>query len=299
VSDMVPTRSELQHLAPAILSDDEIAQMWRVAKSLAASGMFKDVTQAEQAFGRMIVGRDLGLTAAQSLMGLDVVRGNLMMRGTLLGRFVRQSTEYDYAVTARSKEKGQESATVTIYRRDEDGRFPRDADGRKVPEGEETFTIDDARRMGLVKTGSAWDTLPAVMVVWRALAQAVRLYAPDLLGGIPVYTEADSLQELPRVASGEGDGSEPGWVGVSAPQVKALEAMIASAREKGHAGLSDRATLQMRIAGQTPAFVDRQLAAWGEELAAFTPVPDADVVDEPADTEPVPDADDEAQGRLA
>jgi hypothetical protein len=36
---MVPTRSELQHLAPAILSDDEIAQMWRVAKSLAAAGI--------------------------------------------------------------------------------------------------------------------------------------------------------------------------------------------------------------------------------------------------------------------
>jgi hypothetical protein len=95
-----------------------------------------------------------------------------------------------------------------------------------------------------------------------------------------------------------------------------LEAMIASAREKGHAGLSDRATLQMRIAGQTPAFVDRQLAAWGEELAAFTPVPDADVVAEPevsveeaaeridamsrAAMTPAPESDeDEAQGRLA
>jgi hypothetical protein len=87
---MVPTQAEpMRVLSPAILSDDEIGQMWRVAKSLAASGMFKDVVQAEQAFGRMIVGRDLGLTTAQSLMGLDVVRGNLQMRGTLLGRFVR------------------------------------------------------------------------------------------------------------------------------------------------------------------------------------------------------------------
>jgi hypothetical protein len=242
---MVPARPETQ-LVPAILSDAEIAQMWRVAKSLAASGMFKDVVQAEQAFGRLIVGRDLGLTAAQSLMGLDVVRGNLMMRGTLLGRFVRKSADYDYAVVARCKEKGRESATVAIYRRDDDGKFPRDADGRKVPEGEETFTIEDAQRMNLVKSGSAWETLPAVMVVWRALAQAVRFYAPDLLGGIPVYTEADSLKELPRVASGEGDGSEPGWVGVSAPQVKALEAMIASAREKGHAGLSCTAKANRR-----------------------------------------------------
>jgi hypothetical protein len=91
-------------------------------------------------------------------------------------------------------------------------------------------------------------------------------------------------------------------VGVSAPQVKALEAMIESAREKGHAGLSDRATLQMRIAGQTPAFVDKQLAIWGEELAKFESVPDADVVEPEADPEPEPEpaeADDEAQGRLA
>jgi hypothetical protein len=306
VSDMVPTQAEpMRVLSPAILSDDEIGQMWRVAKSLAASGMFKDVVQAEQAFGRMIVGRDLGLTTAQSLMGLDVVRGNLQMRGTLLGRFVRQSAEYDYAVTARSKTPGDEWATVAIYRRGEDGKFPVDADGRRVPEGEETFTIEDARKMGLVKPDkpdSAWRQIPAVMVVWRALAQAVRFYAPDLLGGIPVYTEADSLPEIPRVADGEGDGSEPGWVGVSAPQVKALEAMIESAREKGHAGLSDRATLQMRIAGQTPAFVDKQLAIWGEELAKFESVPDADVVEPEADPEPEPEpaeADDEAQGRLA
>jgi hypothetical protein len=227
----------------------------------------------------MLVGRDLGLTPTQSLMGLDVVRGNLQMRGTLLGRFVRQSAEYDYAVTARSKTPGNEWATVTIYRRGDDGKFPVDADGRRVPEGEETFTIEDARRMNLIKAGSAWQTLPAVMVVWRALAQAVRFYAPDLLGGIPVYTEADSLKEIPRVADGEGDGSEPGWVGVSVTQVKALEAMIESARKKGHAGLSDRATLQMRIAGQTPAFVDKQLRVWGEELAKFEPVPDADVVE--------------------
>jgi hypothetical protein len=194
---------------------------------------------------------------------------------------------------------------VAIYRRGEDGKFPVDADGRRVPEGEETFTIEDARKMGLVKPDkpdSAWRQIPAVMVVWRALAQAVRFYAPDLLGGIPVYTEADSLPEIPRVADGEGDGSEPGWVGVSAPQVKALEAMIESAREKGHAGLSDRATLQMRIAGQTPAFVDKQLAVWGEELAKFESVPDADVVEPEADPEPEPEpaeADDEAQGRLA
>jgi hypothetical protein len=120
---------QMRALSPAILSDDEIGQMWRVAKSLAASGMFKDVVQAEQAFGRMIVGRDLGLTTAQSLMGLDVVRGNLQMRGTLLGRFVRQSAEYDYAVTARSKTPGDEWATVAIYRRGEDGKFPVDADG--------------------------------------------------------------------------------------------------------------------------------------------------------------------------
>jgi hypothetical protein len=315
--ELVPTRAiePMVLLSPAILSDDEIGRIWRIAKSLAASGMFKDVTQAEQAFGRILIGRDLGLSAAQSLMGLDVVRGNLQLRGTLLGRLVRQSAEYDYAPLQRSKAKGEEFAIVAIYRRGEDGKFPRADDevvinigdgttvlikeGERIPEGVEKFTIQDAQQMKLVKPDSAWQTIPAVMVVWRALAQAVRFHAPDLLGGIPVYTEADSLEEIPQLASGEGDGSEPGWIGVSAPQVKALEAMIESALAKGHAGLSDRATLQMRIAGQTPAFIDEQLAAWGKELAEFEPVPEADVV-EPVDAEPEPEPPaDDGQGRLA
>jgi hypothetical protein len=48
---------------PLVQDDDFDIQFkhdWRLAQALAASGVFKDVTQAEHAFGRILLGRDLG-----------------------------------------------------------------------------------------------------------------------------------------------------------------------------------------------------------------------------------------------
>jgi hypothetical protein len=239
-------------MVSSILTDDEIGRVWRIAKSLASSGMFKDVTQAEQAFGRILLGRDLGLSPTQSLMGIDVVRGNVQIRSVLLASWVRRHPDYDYTVLEHDE---QHCAIQFSYRGN--------------TEGVSVFTIEDAKNAKLVKPDSAWSSHPRNMLWARAMSNGVRWYCPDLTGGIPVYTEADSFDERRDVGDGEGDGSEPGWLGLSQPQVKAVEAMIERAREKGHAGLSDRATVQMRVAGQTPAFIDQQLAAWAAELEAM------------------------------
>lgn len=251
-------------LVSSILSDDEIGRVWRISKSLAASGLFKDVTQAEQAFGRILLGRDLGLSPTQSLMGIDVVRGNVQIRSVLLASWVRKHPDYDYSVLEHDE---QHCVIQFSYK----GNV----------EGISAFTIEDAKAAKLVKPDSAWSSHPRNMLWARAMSNGVRWFCPDLTGGMPVYTEADSFEDHKAIGDGEGDGSEPGWQGVSSQQEKALEAMIASAIEKGHAGLSDRATVQMRVAGQTPAFVDQQLQVWAKELAEFEPIPEAEVVPEP------------------
>lgn len=251
-------------LQSSILTDEEIGRVWRISKSLAASGMFKDVTQAEQAFGRILLGRDLGLSPTQSLMGIDVVRGNVQIRSVLLASWVRKHPDYDYSVVEHDAEH---CAIQFSYK----GNV----------EGVSAFSMEDATKAGLVKDGSPWKAHPRNMVWARAMSNGVKWFCPDLTGGIAVYTEADSFEDRKAIGDGEGDGSEPGWQGVSSQQEKALEAMIASANEKGHAGLSDRATVQMRVAGQTPAFVDQQLQVWAKELAEFEPIPEAEVVPEP------------------
>jgi len=247
----------------SILSDDEIGRVWRIAKSLAASGMFKDVTQAEQAFGRILLGRDLGLTPAQSLMSLDVVEGNVQIRAVLLASWVRKHPDYDYKVT----EHDDQHCVIEFWYRGE-------------IEGTSAFSMEDAKRAHLVKEHprSPWKAHPRNMVFARAMSNGVRWYCPDLTGGIPVYTEADSFEQR-ALGAGEGDGSEPGWSGLSVIQVAAIERMLERATELGHAGLSDRATVQMRLASQTPAYVDSWLAGAAAELEKLAAkIPDADVV---------------------
>lgn len=263
-------------MVSSILTDDEIGRVWRIAKSLASSGMFKDVTQAEQAFGKILLGRDLGLSPTQALLSIDIVRGNVQIRGKRLLAWVKQSENYDYEVLERSPERG----AIRFFEKSK-----RTGDWRAC-EPDIEFTYAEAEKVGLTKPSrngepSIWTKWPANMCLWRCASIGVNLHCPDLTGGIPVYTEADSFDERREVGDSEGDGSEPGWLGLSQPQVKAVEGMIKRAREKGHADLSDRATVQMRVAGQTPAFIDQQLAAWASELEAM-PDPVEGTVEEDA-----------------
>lgn len=276
-STAVATREGQQALqvVSSILTDDEIGRVWRVAKSLAASGMFKGAENAglteTQSFAKILIGRDMGLSPAQSLQTLHIVRGNIQVAGKQLLAWVKASDGYDYEVVTRSPEKG----AIRFY-----GKSKRTGEWEALEPVIE-FTLDEAKKAGIVKQGGGWMSYPANMCLWRCASIGVNLLCPDLLGGTPAYTEADSFEDRREIGDGEGDGSEPGWQGVSSQQEKALEAMIASAIEKGHAGLSDRATVQMRVAGQTPAFVDQQLQVWAKELAEFEPIPEAEVVPEP------------------
>jgi hypothetical protein len=104
------------------------------------------------------------------------------------------------------------------------------------------------------------------MVVWRALSQLVRFYAPDVIGGVPVYTEADGFP--PPVAAGQGDGSMPEWTIDTAQRVKA-EAIIARAKALGHHGLSDEATIRMRLNGQTFSWIEEWIARETAVLDGF------------------------------
>jgi hypothetical protein len=86
-----------------VMGAEQFDNVYRMAKALAASGMFKDVTQAEQAFGRILLGADLGLTPTQALMSIDVVKGNVQVRAVRLAAWVRQHPDYDYAIVAHDE----------------------------------------------------------------------------------------------------------------------------------------------------------------------------------------------------
>jgi hypothetical protein len=292
----------------AVMTVEQFDSTWRMSRALAKSGSFKDIgpDQGEKALARILLGADLGMSPTQALMGIDIVKGNPQIRGVALGRMVRNSARrptptgesYDYSVLDRGFTPGEEYAVVALYRRDEDGRWPiveategetfptirgdvTIKKGRRLPEAVEAFVLDQAKKRELVKeAGGAWKTQPEVMVVWRALSQLVRFYAPDVIGGMPVYTEADGLRDV-QPGAGVGSGEAPEWRGLTPEQIARAEAVFAKAREVGHAGLSDEASRRMELNGQPVDVIDARLSAWVAELAGMESVADAEIVPEP------------------
>jgi len=88
-----------------------------------------------------------------------------------------------------------------------------------------------------------------------------------------------TIEEVENIGDGDGDGSEPGWHGLTAGLVASVEDLLARAEAIGFPGLADRATVQMRLNGQSVAAVDEWIAAAEEQLAAVEPK-DVEVVGE-------------------
>ena len=104
--------ADLVPVSTATISDREFERLWRIGTGLANSRMFKDVEKAEEAFAKILLGRDLGLSPTQSLQGIYLVEGNLQIAATTLASFVRRSPRYDYDVTVHTRE----SCTVVFWR---------------------------------------------------------------------------------------------------------------------------------------------------------------------------------------
>jgi hypothetical protein len=274
----VARREEHHQLAtPAtpLIGGTEFERMWKIAQALAASGMFKDIVQAEQAFAKMIVGRDMGLTPAQAMTGLHIVEGHVQAHYAMLGTFVKRNG-FDY----RIREATNDSATIEFFER----RDPQT--GERESLGMSTFTQQDAAIAGLDKPRgrhgepSNFVKYPRNMLLARAMSNGVKWFVPDALGGIPVYYEGEIVEERTALTAGEGDGQPRG-----VPLPVGVEEVITRAEQLGHAGLADRATVEMTIVDQPDAFVADWVAKAHATLDELQPA-EADVVDgEPADGE--------------
>lgn len=123
------------------------------------------------------LGRDMGLSPSQALMRINVIQGKPTASAELILSNVRKA---GHLVRFR-KEPG--SVTCLITRADD-------------PEWEhsETFTMDDARALGLTDKGN-WKSQPQTMLKWRALTAAAREACPEALFGV-VYTD-DELDARP------------------------------------------------------------------------------------------------------
>jgi len=268
----VPSMEIVQRPIPApvnvaTMSDEELGRMIRVAQDLAKSGLFPDAMNAHKAFAKILLGRDLGLSPTQALTGIYIVEGRPQIAAVTLAHFIRKTPGLGYKVT----EHTADTCSIEFY-----------ADGEL--RGTSTFTISEARSAGLVKEKSGWVKYPRNMLFARAMSNGAKWYVPEVLGGLPVYTEGDSFEGTAQeIGSGQGDGSEPGWGATSVESAAQVEAVIERARALGHAGLSERATAQMGLAGQPDSVIAMWCEQAGRELDEFEARQSAPAVETVAD----------------
>lgn len=218
------------------LTDDEINRMFRVANALARSNMFKSVTQAEQAFAKLLMGRDLGLTPIQSMQSIYVFEGNVSVHYSMILNFIRARPGYDYEISNHTNESC--TFVVTI-------------DG--VPAAApETFTIADAELAGLLGK-DAWKKYPKNMLLARVIANYVRWHVPEVCAGLPVYVP-DEVDQLGRTVDGS---AEPARLGD--PAVVESEAIWGYVSDRIGSAETERMKAVIARAGWNPAETQMKL----------------------------------------
>ena len=162
-------------------------QAFWLATQLVKSGLLgRSVTKPEAAFAVILAGRELGLTAMQSLRSIHIIEGKPTLSSDLMAALVLRSPTCKYFQMIES------TSTVATY------------ETHRVGTAKPTvmsFTMEDAKQAGV--TGKQnWKTYPAAMLRARCIAAIARVVYPDLLMGIYEQDEisAPSTMQATREA---------------------------------------------------------------------------------------------------
>lgn len=170
-----------------IPSDAEAESLYKLATTLAASGLFKDTQQAGQAFAKILVGRDLGLGATQALIGIDLIEGKPSLSANLQAALLRQyrspeGARYDYRADTSAA-----GCRILVLRREP---------GEEWQEiGSTFFGLEDAKAAGLAG-GKNYAKYAQNMYFARAISNAVAFHCPEVTYGTRTYSEGEMTGEL-------------------------------------------------------------------------------------------------------
>lgn len=179
----------MQDLSPAY------KEIMVLGKVLQASGYFKDIRDQAQAVTKILWGKELGFTPIVALSGIHIIEGKPALSSNLMATLIKRSGRYDYRV------KVWTDVECVLTFREKNGAEWEDV-------GESSFTMDDAKRAGVVRAGGSWSKFPKAMLFARALSQGLRTYCPDV-SAAPIYNpeemgatvdEEGAVTELPKSA---------------------------------------------------------------------------------------------------
>lgn len=155
---------------------DLTPQIWNMIQAMAPAmhaSRFFGVSNPEQAMAIMIKGHELGLGLAASFEFIKSIQGKpaLVPMGALA---LIQGSPLCAGLKIEdvTDDKGQPKACRVWMKRTNGFEYTVE------------FSMDDAKRAGLVKPDSGWANYPANMLRWRAIGFCADVVFPDVLGGL-------------------------------------------------------------------------------------------------------------------
>lgn len=178
------------------------------------------VTSAEAAAAIMLKGYELGLGVTTAFEYISIIQGRTSLKPIGSWALVQASGELEASKIVDENDAVGNPFACTVYLKRKNGA-----------EYTSRVTMDDARRSGVVKPGSGWETYPANMLRWRSLGFAIDVVFPDVQGGMK---RAD---EFGANITEDGDVIEVQWSEVSAKPKASLPATGFTDEQQQSAGV--------------------------------------------------------------
>ena len=191
-----------------------IPEAVKLAQILVASRLLpRAISTPEAAVTVIMAGRELGLTAMQSLRSIHIIEGKPTMSADLMVALVKRSPVCRHFSLVEST---AERATYETQRRD-------DPSPTRL-----SFTLDEARAAGVASKDN-WRKFPAAMLRARAASALVRAVYPDVLLGVYDSDSGELDDAAPAPAVIEAVVLEPSRAEEYARRIDAAETIEALA----------------------------------------------------------------------
>lgn len=154
-----------------------------LAKVISRSGLCPDALKNKDADILVVLmrGKEMGLSAIQSLQNLHVIYGKIGMSADLMRA---RCQDHRDCVRFEIVQADDKSATLEVMK----AGWPRPTTV--------TFTLEEARKAGLVKSGGGYEKWTQDMLVARVTSRSARRYFPSVVAGL--YTPEELSEIAPE-----------------------------------------------------------------------------------------------------
>lgn len=228
------------------------------AKLLMKSGLLPtSVKSAEAALFIILTGRDLGLSPIQSLRSINVIQGKVEVAADMsLGLFHRAGGKSHFVKLTDTEAVLRFSAPWLLE------------------DHEESFTIKDAERAGLLSRQDNWKKFPKAMLRSRAISAGLKSIGFDPTAGVYDYGEIGGPELVMTVDEGNGNenGQVKAEVEVSRVNDEAQERAELDSLAEDEAALAELERLLPELPDNQQAYVRHKLGDGADPVALLEKV---------------------------